>query len=78
VLDRWCQAQPLADVATDQELFAAYCLGAIIASQGDGSLSEIETLLDTPRCSAKIAICVEKYASTRPYVQKNVDDCRDE
>jgi hypothetical protein len=129
----WClivgaNAQPLADVATDQELFAAYCLGAIIASQGDGSLSEIETLLgrdfaqqtkerygrkrsrflgyltargllsgsrsisamtgarlatergraDTPRCSAKIAICVEKYASTRPYVQKNVDDCRDE
>ena len=46
----WClivgaNAQPLADVATDQELFAAYCLGAIIASQGDGSLSEIETLL---------------------------------
>jgi hypothetical protein len=31
----WClivgaNAQPQADVATDQELFAAYCLGAII------------------------------------------------
>jgi hypothetical protein len=36
----WClvvgaNAQPLADVATDQELFAAYCLGVIIAAQGD-------------------------------------------
>jgi hypothetical protein len=38
-------AQPLADVATDQEIFAAYCLGVIIAAQGDGSISEIETLL---------------------------------
>jgi hypothetical protein len=121
-------AQPLADVATDQELFAAYCLGAIITARGDGSFSELETLLgrdaaqqtkerysrkrsrflgyltargllsgsrrisamrgarlakergqaDTVRCTAKIDACVTKYGSKRPYVQKNIDDCRDE
>jgi hypothetical protein len=130
----WClivgaNAQPQADVTTDQELFAAYCLGVIIAAESDGSLiSFIEEtsgrdeaqqtkeryrqkrsrflgyltargllsgtrgvsattgallakergLVDSPRCSAKVHACVDKFASKRPYVQKNIDDCRDE
>jgi hypothetical protein len=128
VLDRWCQcAQPLADVATDPELFAAYCLGVIIAAQAD-PINDVEEYLgrdaaerqkeylsqkksrfigyltargllsgsrnisatrgavlanqrgraDTPRCSAKVKECVDKYASKRPYVQKDINDCRDE
>jgi hypothetical protein len=50
----WClivgaSAEPLADVATDQELFAAYCLGAIIAAQTDGSsISDTEEYLGPP------------------------------
>jgi hypothetical protein len=127
----WClivgaNAQPLADVATDQELFAAYCLGVIIAAQAD-PVNDVEEYLgrdaaerhkeylsqkrsrflgyltargllsgsrnisattgarlanqrgraDTPRCSAKVKECVDKYAS-KPYVQKDINHCRDE
>ena len=129
----WClivgaNAQLQTDVATDQELFAAYCLGVIISAQGDGSFSELEALLgrdaaqqtkedysrkrsrfheylmarglqsgsrsstatggarlaiqrgqaDVPRCNARVGACVTKFASKNPYVQKDVDDCRDE
>jgi hypothetical protein len=130
----WClivgaNAQPLADVATDQELFAAYCLGVIIAAESDGSLSETETLLgrdaaaqqekehysrkrsqfhgylmargllsgsrstavmrgarlanergraDTPRCSAKVRACIEKYSFRKMDDLKLVENCRDE
>jgi hypothetical protein len=128
----WClivcaNAQPLPDVATDQELFAAYCLGVIIvAGQGDdlhveetlgqdaarqqkeylsqkqsrfagyltarGLLSGSRSIsattgvrlanqrgrADQPRCSTKVKQCVDKYVSKRPYVQKDINDCRDE
>jgi hypothetical protein len=122
-------AQPLPDVATDQELFAAYCFGVIIAAESDGSfISNIEETMgrdaaqrqkehlsqkrsrfrgyllargllsgsrsisamsgarlakergqaDGPRCAAKIEACATKFASKRPHVQKDVNDCRDE
>ena len=47
----WClivgaNAQQLADVATDQELFAAYCLGVVIAAESDGSLvTDLEAMM---------------------------------
>jgi hypothetical protein len=37
-------AQILTDVATDQELYAAYCLGVVVA-QGDSPLSEFEDVV---------------------------------
>jgi hypothetical protein len=124
-------AQPLPDVATDQELHAAYCLGAVIAQEEKDPLKGLalnpadpmaevqqqvkETLdrhisrfreylvargllsgersisattgvglarergqADVARCSMQINSCVSKYSSQRPYVQKYIENCRDE